>query len=123
MKRSFAVVMLTLVMSCSEQDSADSLRQKEDRAIMLAAGKCGCLPKMPWLRDMIRQAESDFNSKGEIYAIAYSGGVAVLIQPWISSCLGCATYDCDGNRLILNGSAMDEIIKGTTEVNIIYSSF
>ena len=123
MKRSFSVVMLALVMSCSEQDSADSLRQKEDRAIMLAAGKCGCLPKMPWLRDMIRQAESDFNSKGEIYAIAYSGGVAVLIQPWISSCLACATYDCDGNRLILNGSAMDEIIKGTTEVNIIYSSF
>ena len=64
MKRRFANIMLALVVSCSEQDSADSPRHKEDRAIMLAARKCGCLPKMPWLRDMIRQAESDFNSKG-----------------------------------------------------------
>ena len=123
MKRSFAVIMLALVMSCSDQGSPDSLSTKADRAVMLAARKCGCLPKMPWLRNMIRQAESDFNSKGEIYAIKYSGGVAVLNQPWISSCLGCATYDCDGNRLLLNGSDIDEIIRGTTEVNIIYSSF
>jgi hypothetical protein len=123
MKRSFAAITLVLVMSCSEQDSADSPSPKEDRAIMMAAAKCGCLPKMPWLREMIRQAESDFNYEGEFFAIKYSGGVAILNQPWISSCLGCMTYDCDGNRLILNSSAMNEIISGTTEHNVIYSSF
>jgi len=122
MQRSFAIITLALVMSCSEQDSADS-RPQEDLAIMLAAAKCGCLPKMPWLRDIIRQSETDFNYKGDIYAIGYSGGVALLHQPWISSCLGCATYDCDGNKLVLNGSAIDEIISGATVDNIIYSSF
>ena len=122
MQRSFVIVMLLLVMSCS-QDSTGPSRPQENLAITMAAAKCGCLPKMPWLRDIIRQAETDFNYKGEIYAIAYSGGVAVLHQPWISSCLGCMTYDCDGNRLLLNGSAIDEIISGTTEDNIIYSSF
>jgi len=123
MKRSFAIVMLALVMSCSEQYSSNSPSAKEDRAIMMAAAKCGCLPKMPWLRDMIRQAESDFSYKGDFYAIKYSGGVVILNQPWISSCLGCSTYDCDGNRLPLNGKAKDEIVSGATEDNIIYSPF
>jgi hypothetical protein len=123
MKRCFAVITFALVMSCSEQDSADSASPKEDRAIMMAAAKCGSLPKMPWLRAMIRQAESDFSYEGEFYAIKYSGGVAIVIQPWISSCLGCRTYDCDGNRLLLNGSALNEIVRGISEDNIIYSPF
>ena len=123
MKRSFAAVTLALVMSCSEQDLADSSSPKEDRAIMMAAAKCGSLPKMPWLRAMIRQAESDFSYEGEFYAINYSGGVVIVNQPWISSCMGCDTYDCDGNRLLLNGSATDEIIGGTIADNIIYSPF
>jgi len=109
-------------MSCSEQDTGESHTQ-EDLAIMQAAAKCGCLPKMPWLRDIIRQSETDFNYEGDIYAIRYSGGVALLHQPWISSCLGCETYDCDGKKLVLNGSALDEIISGATIDNIIYSSF
>ena len=123
MKLSFVIAILALGVSCSEQESADSHRPKEDRAATLAAAKCGCLPRMPWLRDMIRKTETDVNSKGQIYAITYSSGVAVLHQPWISSCLGCVTYDCEGNKLILTGGAVDEIISGATEDNLSFSSF
>lgn len=123
MQRSFAIVLIAFVMSCSDQDSADSDSLKENQAITIAAAKCGSLSGMPWLRSIIRKAETDFNYKGQIYAISYSGGVAILHQPAISSCLGCVTYDCNGNRLTLNGSAMNEVISGATENNIIYSSF
>ena len=122
MKILFAAIMLTLALSCSEDDTSNGISLKEDRAVMLAAAKCGFSTNLPWLRDMIRQAEAEFNFKGEIYAVHYTGGVAFVYQRWISSCLGCLAYDCDGNRLALNANAMNEIIRGTTEDNIIYSS-
>lgn len=120
MKRPFFILVLALALSCSDDDNTPA-SASEDQAIMLASAKCGCLPKMPWLRNIIRQSEVDVNTKGNIYAISYSGGVAVMHQPWISSCLGCLVYDCDGKKLTLNESAMNEIISGATEANVIYS--
>ena len=122
MKRTFAIVVLALAMSCSKQDSAHSPYPQEEHAVALASAKCGCPPTMPWLRDMIRQSETDTKYKGMIYAIEYSNGVAVLHQPWLSSCFGCLVFDCNGDALKLTGSALDEIISGATEDNVIYST-
>ena len=120
--RLIAITLLACVMSCSKQDTADQLFPQEEHAIAIASAKCQCSPEMPWLRDMIRQAESDVTSKGVIYAIEHSNGVAFLHQPWVSSCYGCLVFDCNGKAIKPNGGLMDEIISGAKEENIIYTS-
>jgi hypothetical protein len=120
--RLIAIPLLAFVMSCTKQDTADQLFPQEEHAIAIASAKCQCSPEMPWLRDMIRQAESDVTSKGVIYAIEHSNGVAFLHQPWVSSCYGCLVFDCDGKALKPNGGLMNEIIGGAREENIIYTS-
>jgi hypothetical protein len=120
--RLLVITLLAFVMSCSKQDAADQLFPQEEHAIAIASAKCNCSPEMPWLRDMIRQAEEDVSHKGVIYAIEYSNGVAFVHQPWVSSCYACRVFDCEGNALISNGSLMDEIISGAKEENVIYTT-
>jgi hypothetical protein len=120
--RLLAITFLAFVMSCSKQDAADQLFPQEEHAISIASAKCHCSAEMPWLRGIIREAETDVSAKGTIYAIEYSNGVAFVHQPWISSCYACLVFDCDGNALISNGALMDEIIDGTKEENVIYTS-
>jgi hypothetical protein len=123
MKPLFVIVVLAFVMSCSKQDSVDQLFPHEEHALSLASVKCQCsADKLPWLRDMIRQADADDRFKGTIYAIETTKGVAFLHQPWLSSCFGCLLYDCDGDKLTANGSVMNEIVGGAVEANIIYTS-
>ena len=122
MERSFAIIVIALVMSCSKQDAPDQPYPQEQHAIELASAKCGGSPEMTWLRDMIRQSESEDKYKGVIYAIEYRNGVAFLHQPWLSSCFGCLVYNCEGDKLIVGGSAMDEIISGAKEDNVIYTT-
>jgi hypothetical protein len=120
--RLIAVTLLAFAMSCTRQDAADQLFPQEEHAIAVASAKCQCSPEMPWLRDMIRQAEADVSYKGVIYAIEYSNGVAFMHQPWVSSCYGCLVFDCEGKKLTANGSFMDEIISGAKEENVIYTT-
>ena len=120
--RPIAITLLAFAMSCSKQDAADQLFPHEKHAIAIASAKCHCSPEMPWLRDMIRQADAEDKYKGVIYAIEYSNGVAFMHQPWISSCYACLVFDCEGNALPVNSSLMDEIISGATEDNIIYTT-
>ena len=123
MKPLFVILVLALAMSCSKQDPADQLFPHEEHALSLASAKCQCSSeKLPWLRDMIRQADADDSFKGTIYAIETSKGVAFLHQPWLSSCFGCLVYDCNGNKLAANGSVLDEIVGGAIEENVIYTS-
>jgi len=120
--RLIAIGLLAFVMSCTKQDAEDELFPQEEHAIAIASAKCQCSPEMPWLRDMIRQAESDVSYKGVIYAIEYRNDVAFMHQPWISSCYACLVFDCEGKELTVNGTLMDEIVNGAREENIIYTS-
>lgn len=123
MKRLFALISLAFVLACSKQDAADQLFPHEEHALSLASAKCQCsAEKLPWLRDMIRQADSDNSFKGSIYAIETSKGVAFLHQPWISSCFGCLLFDCNGEKIAANDSIMDEVVSGAIEENVIYST-
>jgi len=118
--RPIPFTLLAFAMSCTKHDAADQLFPHEERAIAIASTKCQSSSEMPWLRDMIRQADAEDKYKGVIYAIEYSNGVAFMHQPWISSCYACLVFDCEGNALPTSGSLMDEIISGATEDNIIY---
>jgi hypothetical protein len=120
--RFLAITLLAFVISCSRHDATDQLHPQEEHAIAIASAKCQSSVEMPWLREMIRQAESDVRYKGVIYAIQYSNGVAFVQQPWVSSCYACLVFDCEGKKLTANDSIMDEIIKGTTEDNVIYTT-
>jgi len=120
--RLIAITLLAFVMSCTKEDAADQLFPQEEHAISIASAKCQSSTEMPWLRQMIRQAEADVKYKGVIYAIEYSNGIAFMYQPWISSCYACLVFDCEGNKLTANPGVMDEIIKGATEDNIIYTT-
>ena len=121
--RLIAITLLAFLMSCGKHDAADQLFPLEERAIAMASAKCKCSPEMPWLRDMIRQADAEDKYNGVIYAIEYSNGVAFFMhQPWISSCYACLVFDCEGEALPTNGSLMDEIISGATAENIIYTT-
>ncbi len=95
--RPIAITLLAFAMSCTKQDAADQLFPHEEHAIAIASAKCQCSSEMPWLRDMIRQADAEDKYKGVIYAIEYSNGVAFMHQPWISSCYACLVFDCEGN--------------------------
>ena len=122
MERSFVIIVVVLTMACSKQDAAEHRHPHEQHAVELASAKCDGTPEMSWLQDMIRKAESEDKHKGVIYAIEYSNGVAFIHQPWLSSCFGCLVYNCEGDKLVLAGSAMDEIIRGATEDNVIYTT-
>ena len=119
--RLLAITLVASVVSCAKPDAADQPPQ-EEHAITIASAKCQSSSDMPWLRDIIRQSETDVKYKGIIYAIEYSNGVAFMHQPWVSSCYACLIYDCDGKKLTTNPSLMDEIVKGATEDNIIYTT-
>jgi hypothetical protein len=120
--RPIAITLLAFAMSCTKQDAADQLFPHEEHAIAIASAKCQSSHEMPWLRDMIREADAEDRYKGVIYAIEYSNGVAFMHQPWISSCYACLVFDCEGNALPASGSLMNEIISGATEENIIYTT-
>lgn len=121
MKRPLFILVVALVMSCSDDDKPTSSSPKEEQAITLANAKCGSKSNMPWLRDIIRQSEADVKFRGNIYAISYSGGVAIMHQPWISSCMGCLVYDCDGKKLVLGNTSMQEVIAGMSDDSLIFS--
>jgi hypothetical protein len=122
MTRALGIFLLIFSMSCSKHDTADQLFPLEEHALSLASTKCQPTDQMEWLRAVIRKSESDPQYKGNIYAIQYTKGTAFLHQPWISSCLGCLVYDCNGHQLIASGSELDEIISGANEENVIYTS-
>jgi hypothetical protein len=122
MKRPIAIICLALLLSCSKQETASPHVPGEEHALAIASQKCTNSTEMTWLRDLIRQAETETSSKGVIYAIEYTGGVAFIYQPWISSCYACIVFDCEGKGLTVTESLMHEITEGTKDENIIYTT-
>ena len=77
---------------------------------------------MNWLRDVIKLAEVDNQYKGSIYAIPYRAETVFVHQPWISDCIGCHVFDCEGEPLLLTESEKSEIMASIKDEYIIYTS-
>ncbi|MBA4057575.1 MAG: hypothetical protein C0490_22870 [Marivirga sp.] len=122
MTRIAGILLVTLLGSCSKQETVGRFFPLEEQALSVAASRCQNPAEMDWLRKIIKLAEEDIQYKGSIYAIQSSSGMVFLHQPWISSCFGCHIYNCNGDSLTLNESEKTEIFAGAKEENVIYTS-
>ena len=122
MIRLAATLIVILLVSCSRPEHPYRHFPIEEQAMSLAAVKCKNPSEMDWLRDVIQLAEVDNEFKGSIYAIPYRTETVFLHQPWISDCIGCNLYDCEGETLLLTESEKSEIIAGIKDEYIIYTS-
>jgi hypothetical protein len=86
-----------IVFSCTYHGFTDN---HPDNVLKKAASRCGKpASEMQWLESLLLKSQTEFSSKGNIYAISLNETVIFVHQPIISSCLACVLYDCSGNRI------------------------
>lgn len=122
MIRLTGALFVLLLVSCSRPEHPYRYFPIEEQAVSLAAVKCKNPSEMNWLREVIQQAEADNQYKGSIYAIPYRTETVFLHQPWISDCIGCQLYDCEGESLLLTETEKSEIMAAIKDEYIIYTS-
>jgi len=122
MIRFFGLLLVLLMVACSRPEHPYRYFPIEEQAVSLAAVRCNNPSEMNWLRDVIKLAEVNNEYKGFIYAIPYRTETVFLHQPWISDCMGCHLYDCDGETLLLTEGEKSEIMAAVKDENIIYTS-
>jgi hypothetical protein len=108
----------------SSCDSSDGPTLDKTYARKRVAELCGIRPAnttLNWLDDVLAQADSD-QLRGRVYAFKYRGGVAVVFQADIMSCMACSALDCDGEAIQLVPGDTDEFIFKMNSSSLIYNT-
>ena len=122
MNRFFGLLLVVFLVSCSRSDNPYRYFPIEEQAVSLAAVQCTNPKELDWLRDVIKQAEVDHQLKGSIYAIPYQSETVFLHEPWISNCVGCHMYDCEGESVALTESEKSLVMASARAEYLIYTS-
>ncbi len=122
MIRLFGLLMIVFLVSCSRSETAYRYYPMEEQAVSLASVKCTNPQELDWLRAVIKQAEIDHQFKGSIYAIPYQSETVFLHEPWISNCIGCHMYDCEGEPVSLSAGEKSVVLASAKAEYLIYTS-
>jgi len=122
MVRLFALLMFVFLVSCSRSDTPYRYFPIEEQAVSLASVNCTNPKELDWLRAVIKQAEVDHQFKGSIYAIPYQSETVFLHETWISNCIGCHMYDCEGEPVALSASEKSLVMASAKAEYLIYTS-
>lgn len=122
MNRLAWLLFVLLLASCLRSETPYRHFPMEERAVSMAAVRCKNPAEMDWLRKVIKRAEGDDKYKGSIYAIPYQSETVFLHEPWISDCVGCRIYDCEGEPLALTETEKSEILASAKDEYLIFTS-
>ena len=118
-----SLVFLAVILGCAKPDVDDPWYAINEHTFSVAAAGCMDPESLEWLRDLIRRAEEDIEYKGSIYLIDLKTQRVFLHQPWLSSCFGCALYNCNGDMITLTEAERSDVIARALDENLIYTSF
>jgi hypothetical protein len=91
--------------------------------VNVACEACRKTPEdMVWFTQLVSKVQTDLSYKGRIYAVKNNGVSLFVVQPYVMSCLACALYDCNGNRIEISQVNHMEIISQMNDSTIIYEA-
>ncbi len=118
--RKYIPFLCILALGCADNDL-----RKFDHDEAFARGSALCLnssTNLSWLDQLLETAAKGEPLAGPVYAFRYSGGVAIVHQAYVLSCVPCHVYNCSGSVVMIQDQeTVREITAGMTNKNMIFS--